>query len=216
MKLQSARPKKQTGAALRGAIAQKTAKIGILGLGYVGLPLACLFAEKGFQVTGFDVDPAKIRQLAAGKSYIRHIGTKRVAPLVKSGAFAASDDFSRLGRMDVLIICVPTPLTRHREPDLQFIVKTGEAIARYLRPGQLVVLESSTYPGTTTELLKPILERGGLRSGRDFLLVSHGDTLQILQAGFLRMNPGQHRALPPFEPAEIRRFHLIAEPGHTS
>ncbi|HVJ40787.1 MAG TPA: nucleotide sugar dehydrogenase [Dongiaceae bacterium] len=155
---------------LRSAIQQKTAKIGILGLGYVGLPLACLFAEKDFEVTGFDVDPAKIKQLTAGKSYIRHIGTKRVAPLVRSGKFAASDDFGRLAQMDVLIICVPTPLTRHREPDLQFIEKTGEVIARHLRRGQLVVLESSTYPGTTRDVLKPILETGGLRSGRDFHL----------------------------------------------
>lgn len=170
MKLRSAGLQKQTVAALRDAITGKTAKIGILGLGYVGLPLACLFAEKGFQVTGFDVDPAKIRQLAAGKSYIRHIGTKRVAPLVKGRKFAASDDFSQLGGMDVLIVCVPTPLTRHREPDLQFIVKTGETIARHLRPGQLVVLESSTYPGTTREVLRPILEAAGLRSGRDFHL----------------------------------------------
>jgi len=155
---------------LRRAIQHKTAKIGILGLGYVGLPLACLFAEKDFAVTGFDVDPAKIRQLAAGKSYIRHIGTKRVAPLVRSGKFAATDDFRRLAQMDVLIICVPTPLTRHREPDLQFIEKTGQVIARHLRKGQLVILESSTYPGTTRDVLKPILEAGGLRSGRDFHL----------------------------------------------
>lgn len=155
---------------LHRAIQHKTAKIGILGLGYVGLPLACLFAEKDFAVTGFDVDPAKIRQLAAGKSYIRHIGTKRVAPLVRSGKFAATDDFRRLAQMDVLIICVPTPLTRHREPDLQFIEKTGQVIARHLRKGQLVILESSTYPGTTRDILKPILEAGGLRSGRDFHL----------------------------------------------
>lgn len=155
---------------LHRAIQHKTAKIGILGLGYVGLPLACLFAEKDFAVTGFDVDPAKIRQLAAGKSYIRHIGTKRVAPLVRSGKFVATDDFRRLAQMDVLIICVPTPLTRHREPDLQFIEKTGQVIARHLRKGQLVILESSTYPGTTRDILKPILEAGGLRSGRDFHL----------------------------------------------
>ncbi|HVJ32240.1 MAG TPA: nucleotide sugar dehydrogenase [Terriglobia bacterium] len=155
---------------LHRAIQHKTAKIGIIGLGYVGLPLACLFAEKDFVVTGFDVDPAKIRQLTAGKSYIRHIGAKRVAPLVRSGKFTASDDFRRLAQMDVLIICVPTPLTRHREPDLQFIEKTGQVIARYLKKGQLVVLESSTYPGTTRDVLKPILEAGGLRSGRDFHL----------------------------------------------
>ena len=155
---------------LQSAIDDKSAKIGILGLGYVGLPLACLFAEQGFAVTGFDVDPAKVRQLSAGKSYIKHIGAKRVAPLIRGGQLTASADFAQLGRMDVLIICVPTPLTSHREPDLQFIVRTGEAIAKCLRRDQLVILESSTYPGTTRDVLKPLLEAGGLRSGRDFYL----------------------------------------------
>jgi UDP-N-acetyl-D-glucosamine dehydrogenase len=155
---------------LGGRIAAKTAKIGIIGLGYVGLPLACLFAEKGFGVTGFDIDPKKIDVLNAGRSYIKHIPAKRIRPLVKAGKLAASDDFAGLRRMDAIIICVPTPLTRFREPDLRFIVATGESIARFLRKGQIVVLESSTYPGTTTEVLKPILERGGLKSGRDFHL----------------------------------------------
>jgi UDP-N-acetyl-D-glucosamine dehydrogenase len=170
MKAQNGRRRGGNAAGLLTAIEARSAKIGILGLGYVGLPLACLFAEQGFAVTGFDVDPAKIRQLLLGKSYIRHIGAKRVSPLVKSGHLAASADFAHLDEMDVLIICVPTPLTRHREPDLQFIVKTGEAIASRLRPGQLVILESSTYPGTTRDVLKPILEAGGLLSGRDFYL----------------------------------------------
>jgi UDP-N-acetyl-D-glucosamine dehydrogenase len=155
---------------LGGRIAAKTAKIGIIGLGYVGLPLACLFAEKGFGVTGFDIDPKKIDVLNAGRSYIKHIPAKRIRPLVKAGKLAASDDFAGLRRMDAIVICVPTPLTRFREPDLRFIVATGESIARFLRKGQIVVLESSTYPGTTTEVLKPILERGGLKSGRDFYL----------------------------------------------
>jgi UDP-N-acetyl-D-glucosamine dehydrogenase len=155
---------------LGGRIAAKTAKIGIIGLGYVGLPLACLFAEKGFGVTGFDIDPKKIDVLNAGRSYIKHIPAKRIRPLVKAGKLAASDDFAGLRRMDAIIICVPTPLTRFREPDLRFIVATGESIARFLRKGQIVVLETSTDPGTTTEVLKPILERGGLKSGRDFHL----------------------------------------------
>lgn len=155
---------------LAGRIAAKTAKIGIIGLGYVGLPLACLFAEKGFGVIGFDIDPKKIGVLNAGRSYIKHIPATRIRPLVKMGKLAASDDFAALKRMDAIIICVPTPLTKFREPDLRFIVTTGEAVARYLRKGQIVVLESSTYPGTTTEVLKPILERGGLKSGRDFHL----------------------------------------------
>ena len=170
MKAQS-RPKSNSLAArLTAAIRSQQSRIGVIGLGYVGLPLACLFAERGFAVTGFDIDPTKIRQLAAGKSYIKHIGNRRIAPLVKAGTLAASDDFSGLAAMDVIIICVPTPLTRHREPDLQFIVKTGETVARQLKRGQLVVLESSTYPGTTRDVLKPILEQTGLKSGRDFFL----------------------------------------------
>jgi UDP-N-acetyl-D-glucosamine dehydrogenase len=166
----TSRPSRYSAAELLNIIVGKTAKIGVLGLGYVGLPLACLFAERGFAVTGFDVDPAKVKQLLAGKSYIKHIGAKRVAPLVRSQHLTATADFGFLGQMDVLIICVPTPLTRHREPDLQFIVKTGEAIAATLRPGQLVILESSTYPGTTRDVLKPLLEATGLRSGADFHL----------------------------------------------
>jgi UDP-N-acetyl-D-glucosamine dehydrogenase len=152
------------------AIASRKARIGIIGLGYVGLPLGCLFAEKGFATTGFDIDPPKVRALNAGRSYIKHIPDKRIAAIRKSGAFEATDDFDRLRRMDVIIICVPTPLTKYREPNLQFIVKTGEAIAPRLRKGQLVVLESSTYPGTTREELKPILEATGLKSGVDFWL----------------------------------------------
>jgi UDP-N-acetyl-D-glucosamine dehydrogenase len=155
---------------LAGRIAAKTAKVGIIGLGYVGLPLACLFAEKGFRVTGFDIDPKKIDVLNAGRSYIKHIPATRIRPLVRAGKLDASDDFAGLKRMDAIIICVPTPLTKFREPDLRFIEVTGQSVARYLRKGQIVVLESSTYPGTTTEVLKPILERGGLKSGRDFLL----------------------------------------------
>jgi UDP-N-acetyl-D-glucosamine dehydrogenase len=155
---------------LRQRIARRSAKIGIIGLGYVGLPLACLFAEKGFPVTGFDVDPKKIDSLNAGRSYIRHIGSKRVGAMVRAGRLTGTAEFRGLRKMDAVIICVPTPLTRFREPDMRFVVATAETVANTLRPGQLVVLESSTYPGTTTELLKPILERGGLKSRRDFLL----------------------------------------------
>jgi UDP-N-acetyl-D-glucosamine dehydrogenase len=158
------------GRALHRRIKEKTARVGIIGLGYVGLPLACLFAEKGFVVTGFDVDPGKVDRLNAGRSYIKHIPGKRIAAAVRAGRLEASADFRGLRRMDAILICVPTPLTRFREPDLQFVAATGESIARHLRAGQLVVLESSTYPGTTTEVLKPILERGGLKSGRDFYL----------------------------------------------
>jgi UDP-N-acetyl-D-glucosamine dehydrogenase len=155
---------------LRRAIISRRARIGIIGLGYVGLPLACLFAEKGFPTTGFDIDTPKVTALSAGRSYIKHIPNKRIAAVRAGGNFDATDDFDRLKQMDAIIICVPTPLTKYREPDLQFIVKTGEEIAPRLRKGQLVVLESSTYPGTTREDLKPILEATGLKSTEDFWL----------------------------------------------
>lgn len=155
---------------LKSRLLNRNARIGVIGLGYVGLPLACLFAEKGLATTGFDIDPAKVKMLNAGRSYIKHIPARRVGSLRKARSFEATADFARLADMDAIIICVPTPLTRHREPDLQFIVKTGEEILPNLRAGQLVVLESSTYPGTTREDLKPILERSGLKSGRDFFL----------------------------------------------
>ncbi|HEY1385783.1 MAG TPA: nucleotide sugar dehydrogenase [Dongiaceae bacterium] len=158
------------GSDLRRTIAARTARIGIIGLGYVGLPLACLFAEKGFATTGFDIDGAKVTALNAGRSYINHIRKKRIGAIRASGKFDATGDFDRLRQMDAIIICVPTPLTRYREPDLQFIIKTGEEIAPRLRKGQLVVLESSTYPGTTREDLKPILEATGLKSAKDFWL----------------------------------------------
>lgn len=151
-------------------IAAGQARIGIIGLGYVGLPLACLFAEKGFPVTGFDIDTAKTDKLAQGRSYIRHIPGKRIAPLVKAGVLSASSDFTQLKRMDAIIICVPTPLSRQRDPDLSYVANTAREIGRHLQKGQLVVLESSTYPGTTDEVVKPELEAKGLKSGRDFFL----------------------------------------------
>jgi UDP-N-acetyl-D-glucosamine dehydrogenase len=167
---QRSKGRETDGSALRRAIAARTARVGIIGLGYVGLPLACLFAEKGFRTTGFDIDTPKVTALNAGRSYIKHIPGKRIAAVRKSGTFDATDDFAQLRQMDAIIICVPTPLTKYREPDLQFIVKTGQEIAPNLRKGQLVVLESSTYPGTTREDLKPILEATGLKSGSDFWL----------------------------------------------
>ncbi len=148
----------------------RSARVGVVGLGYVGLPLAEAFAREGFSVTGFDIDEAKARLLNEGKTYIRHIPDARIATIVDSGKFRASTDFSDVAGMDAILICVPTPLTRFREPDLKFVISTGEAIAPHLRAGQLVVLESTTWPGTTTEVLKPILEAGGLRSGADFFL----------------------------------------------
>ncbi|MFO0953584.1 MAG: nucleotide sugar dehydrogenase [Isosphaeraceae bacterium] len=157
-------------ARLRAAIADRSAHVGVIGLGYVGLPLVELFAGKGFPVLGLDIDPSKVERLEAGESYIGHIGSERVAALRDSGRFSATSDFSRLGEADAVIICVPTPLGPHREPDLAAVTATGRTIGRYLRPGQLVVLESTTYPGTTRDVLRPELEAGGLVAGRDFFL----------------------------------------------
>jgi UDP-N-acetyl-D-glucosamine dehydrogenase len=146
------------------------ARIGVIGLGYVGLPLVRAVAERGFEALGFDIDSAKIGILNAGGSYIHHISPEAIAGLRAAGRFEATDDFSRLAEVDAILLCVPTPLTRQREPDLTYVVRTTESIAPHLRPGQLVVLESTTYPGTTREVMRPILEQGGLRSGHDFFL----------------------------------------------
>jgi len=148
----------------------RTATIAVIGLGYVGLPLMRAAAERGFHALGFDVDRAKVDTLNAGGSYIRHISPECIAELRHTGRLAATADFSRLGEADAIILCVPTPLTRQREPDLTFVVRTTESVAPHLRRGQLVVLESTTYPGTTRDVMQPILEQSGLRSGRDFFL----------------------------------------------
>ncbi len=155
---------------LLSAIGARTAKVGVVGLGYVGLPLVELFAGKGFHVVGFDIDERKTEALSAGRSYIGHITSDRVASMIQSGRFEATTDFSRMAGVDAIIICVPTPLGTHREPDLEPVIQTGKAIGKYLRPGQLVILESTTYPGTTRDVLRPELEAGGLKAGEDFLL----------------------------------------------
>ncbi|HYG26096.1 MAG TPA: nucleotide sugar dehydrogenase, partial [Caulobacteraceae bacterium] len=160
----------KTAAALQVKIAGKTAKVGIVGLGYVGLPLAIAFGDVGLPVLGFDLDPAKAEDLNAGRSYIKHVPGAHIAGLREKGLLEATADMDRLGEPDALLICVPTPLTRHLEPDLAYVVRTAEAIAPRLRPGQLVVLESTTYPGTTAEVLTPILERSGLKVGEDVFL----------------------------------------------
>lgn len=151
-------------------IRARQAVVGVVGLGYVGLPLGMAFAEEGFPTVGLDVDRKKVAAIGRGESYIRHIPSEPLRSLAESGRLQASNDFSRAGACDAVIICVPTPLSASREPDLSYVVQAGEAIAPHLRPGQLVVLESTTYPGTTDEVLRPILERGGLRAGRDFHL----------------------------------------------
>ncbi|HWD90885.1 MAG TPA: nucleotide sugar dehydrogenase [Verrucomicrobiae bacterium] len=146
-------------------------KIAIVGLGYVGLPLSLQFARSGVSVLGLDVDPAKIESLNQGRSYIKHIESSAIAEFVKSNMFSASADFSRIKEVEAVIICVPTPLNKNREPDISFIINTGESIAPHLHKGILIVLESTTYPGTTDEDLRAVLESGsGLKAGTDFHL----------------------------------------------
>ncbi|NOK17911.1 nucleotide sugar dehydrogenase [Corallococcus carmarthensis] len=155
---------------LLGRIQNREAKVGVVGLGYVGLPLGMAFAEAGFPVTGLDVDQRKIDKIGKGESYIKHIPSGPLAELTNAGKLKATNDFAKSRELDCVIICVPTPLTASREPDMTFIIQTGEALAPYVRPGQLFILESTTYPGTTEEILKPLLEKGGLKAGVDFFL----------------------------------------------
>ena len=151
-------------------ITDRSAHIGIVGLGYVGVPIMLAYANNGYRVLGFDVDPEKIEAISEGSSLIRHIPSSEIARLRDAGMIKGVADFARLAEVDAVIICVPTPLNRYREPDLSYITATAETVAEHLRPGQLVSLESTTYPGTTREVLRPILEKRGLRSRVDFLL----------------------------------------------
>ena len=152
---------------LLDSITSKNAKIGIVGLGYVGLPLVLAFCKAGFKVTGFDIDKKKIESLNKGKSYIRHID---VSALHSNPSFTATYDFTKLKSMDCIIITVPTPLNKYREPDMTYVFETAKTIAKYLRKGQLVILESTTYPGTTDTDVRGILEATGLKAGKDFHL----------------------------------------------
>ncbi|MFA6980746.1 MAG: nucleotide sugar dehydrogenase [Ignavibacteriaceae bacterium] len=154
---------------LLSKIENKTAVVGIIGLGYVGLPLALEFAKKEFRVIGFDLDERKSKFIAEGKSYIKHIASERIAEAVSAGKFSATMDFTKLPEVDAIIICVPTPLDEHREPDMSYIENSAKSIAQYFRKGQLVVLESSTYPGTTEEILLPLLENS--QTGKEKLIV---------------------------------------------
>jgi UDP-N-acetyl-D-glucosamine dehydrogenase len=151
-------------------IAARDYVIGIVGLGYVGIPLALAACKAGFPVLGFDIDARRVDQLNRGESFIKHISTQAIADAVVSGKFAASADFDRLREADAIIIAVPTPLTKQREPDLSYVENTARAIAPRLRKGHLVALESTTWPGTTNEVMRPILEKSGLKSGVDFYL----------------------------------------------
>jgi len=152
-------------------IRSRQARIGVIGLGYVGLPLVLRFGEEGFSVIGFDVDPQKVIKLNRGESYIRHIASERVQALVGKKRFEVTSDFARLSEADCVIICVPTPLTAKKDPDMQYIETTAEAIRKTLRKGQVISLESTTYPGTTDEVLLEKFRPGGLEVGKDYFLV---------------------------------------------
>jgi UDP-N-acetyl-D-glucosamine dehydrogenase len=156
--------------ALLDRLRAKTALIGVIGLGYVGLPLSLTLAEAGVRVLGFDIDPEKPKAIAEGRTYLKQFSSERIAAVSRPGTFSATSEMHRLSEPDAILICVPTPLTKHLEPDLSYVTRTAEAIAARLRPGQLVVLESTTYPGTTHEVLKPILEKTGLICGKDVFL----------------------------------------------
>ncbi len=151
-------------------IRTKQARVGVIGLGYVGLPLAVEFARAGFHVTGFDVDAIKVAEINGGRSYIPDIAQADLAEVVKSGHLSATTDTSFLADMDIADICVPTPLRKTKDPDLSYVVQAIESVAAHLKSGQLVILESTTYPGTTDEIAQPMLEAGGLRVERDFFL----------------------------------------------
>jgi UDP-N-acetyl-D-glucosamine dehydrogenase len=156
--------------ALRNKIEGHSARLGVIGLGYVGLPLAVEMAEVGFQVTGLDVDRAKVDMINAGDSYIPDVATDALGEMVRDGRLQATQSLDTIEQLDTISICVPTPLGKSRDPDLSYILAAVEAVGTYLRPGQLIVLESTTYPGTTLEVVLPALERSGLQVGEDFFL----------------------------------------------
>lgn len=174
-------------AILAARLADRSAVVGVLGLGYIGLPVAGLLARGGFPVLGFDSDPAKLEALAAGRDYLVHVGPDFAAGLLATGRFTPCEPGARLAQADVLVLCVPTPLDAHNQPDLSAVTATAEVVAAHLRPGQLVVLESTTYPGTTRELVQPILEATGLAVGRDVFLAYAPE----------RVDPGRRE--PPLE-----------------
>jgi len=151
-------------------IRRKEAKAGVVGLGYVGLPLAVEFARAGFPVTGIDVNQAKVDQVNAGRSYVKDVPDTALAPLTSGGRFRATTDFSVIGELDTVNICVPTPLRKTKDPDMSYVASACREIARHLHPGMLVILESTTYPGTTDEFVLPMLEESGLKAGKDFFL----------------------------------------------
>ncbi|MFZ0389462.1 MAG: nucleotide sugar dehydrogenase [Calditrichia bacterium] len=155
---------------LLNRIKNHEAVIGVIGMGYVGLPLLLEFTKKGFPTIGFDIDETKVNALNEGRSYIKHIASKKIKDARDAGKFEATTDFSRLRETECILVAVPTPLGKHREPDISYIENTSETIAKYVQKGQLIVLESSTYPGTTEEVMKPIIEKSGLKAYQDFHL----------------------------------------------
>jgi UDP-N-acetyl-D-glucosamine dehydrogenase len=179
--------------ALHECIAATTARVGVLGRGYVGLTEAMELARAGFPVTGFDIDGERVRAVQDGRSYLVDITDEDLANVVRAGTLTATDDFARIGEQDVLIICVPTPLGKSKAPDLSYIVSAVDAIRRRLRRGQLVILESTTYPGTTTEVVMPALESAGLRAGVDFHLCFSPE----------RINPGDKLHRPSTIPRVV-------------
>ncbi|MCX8012525.1 MAG: NAD(P)-binding domain-containing protein, partial [Desulfobacterota bacterium] len=155
---------------LKEKIRKREARVGIIGMGYVGLPLTLTFLRAGFPLVGFDIDKAKVDALNNGKTYIKQYPAELFNPFRQKKAFSATNDFRRLKEIDCILICVPTPLTKTKEPDLTYIINTTETIAKNLRKSQLIILESTTYPGTTEELLLPRFEARGLKVEKDFFL----------------------------------------------
>jgi UDP-N-acetyl-D-glucosamine dehydrogenase len=173
---------------LRRRIEGRTAGVGVVGLGYVGLPLAVEFARAGFETVGLDLDPRKIASINAGESYIPDVATADVHELVGTGALRATSDYREVARLDTVNICVPTPLRKTKDPDMSFVVSAVEAVAEHLHPGMLIILESTTYPGTTEELVQPLLERTGLKAGVDFFLAFSPERVDPGNAAFNTQN----------------------------
>ena len=184
-------------AQLKDKIHDRTARVGIIGLGYVGLPLAVEFAKNGFDVTGFDVDTSKVDAINAGRSYILDVKTEDVAATVKAEKFRATTDMALLKDMDAIDICVPTPLRKTKDPDLSYVVQAVDAVKAHIRAGQLVILESTTYPGTTDEVVRPALEEKGLRAGVDFYLAFSPE----------RVDPGNESYLTKSIPKVVGGFN---------
>ena len=200
----------------------KNVKVGIIGLGYVGLPLALRFAEQGHQVKGFDTDPDKVSRLNAGQTYIQHIPADKIAQFHRSGAFSATTDFAEIAGRDAVIICVPTPLDERYQPDLSYVEQTARSIQPHLQREQLVVLESTTYPGTTEELLRPILESGGLRAETDFFIGYSPERIDPGNATWSFVNtpkvvsgigPSSRAAVEDFYSSLVDKIVPVASPG---